>query len=237
VVLADNRSGVDPAQQNFVSRWGADPAREITTPIQQNELAEDNLCEQGAAVETCMLTEGDPARVKPCAIQYSCERKLWYSDIPINTKHSNAPFVRLALVRWQPDSLSGASESRCSQVAFADFMQISPDRWVSVQKNAKSKYEITISGAFASKNTIPPFTLTLQKRWYALGSDTGWRPVSCPTNFHYTGPSDDNGVSNWSTELCTPPSFQVSRYRIFLAEEEFPGQAARKSFSIFIELP
>ena len=112
VVLFDPSSGVDPAKQNYVSRWGADPVRPITKPILQNELSEVNLCEAGHPLVTCTLPEGDQARIKPCSIHYSPERQLWYADVPINTLNTNTSFVRLAFVRFQPDSLTGgASEA------------------------------------------------------------------------------------------------------------------------------
>jgi hypothetical protein len=243
VVLFDPSSNVERAHQNFVSRWGADPTRTITAPILRNELTEDNLCEPGPDIETCILAEGGTARIKPCAIQYSPERQLWFTDIPINTQHANAPFVRLALVRWQPDALGGSSEARCSQVVFAEFMQIAPDRWVSIQKKSgvKNTYTITISGAFipGDAGNSPPqcFSLTLYKRWYALGSDTGWRIIECPYTFHYLKATDDSGVSSWTTDLDIRHSAYLAKYRVLLSEQEFPGQDSRKSFSTFIELP
>jgi hypothetical protein len=240
-VLFDPHSATPPIGQNFVSRWGADPTREITSPILHNELSEANFCEPGPPIETCILAEGGTARFKPCAIQYSDERRLWFTDIPINIQHANAPFVRLALVRWQPDALSGDSEARCSQVVLAEFMQVSADRWVSLKKISGSKYTVTVSGAFPSKNPQPCLTLTLYKRWYALGRDSGWRkvswPVDHPINFVYAPPTDDSSISSWSTDMQTPHSAYVAKYRVLLTEEEFPGQETRKSLSMFIDLP
>ncbi len=241
VVLFDPASGVAPSQQKFVCRWGADPTRAITTPILQNEMSEVNFCAPGDPIETCMLTEGDSARAKPCKIQYSEFRQLWYADIPINTQHANAPFVSLAFVRWQPDALSvpAEAEARCSQVAMAEFLQVSPDRWVSVQKIRGSQYTLTVSGAFDPQHP-QCFTLTLYKRWEALSEDTGWRkigwPPDHPIDFVYT-PADAGGISSWSTPMQTPPSGDSAKYRVFLSEEEFPGQDARRSFSTFINLP
>ena len=237
VVLFDPTSGKNPSDQNFVSRWGADPTRSITTPILQNELSEANLCEPGPQIEFCALAEGDKARVKPCHIQYSPERKLWFTDIPINTQHANAPFIRLAIVRWQPDALSGPGEARCSQVVITEFMQISPDRWVSVQKINHSTYAVAISGAFAGNPANKCLELTLYKRWYALGHDTGWRKILSSDDFVYHPATDGTGISAWSTQLQTPKSAYVAKYRILLTEQEFPGQATRKSFSMFVDLP
>jgi hypothetical protein len=239
VVLFDPDSGVAPSKQKFVCRWGADPTRAITTPILQNEMSEVNFCGPGDPIERCMLAEGDSARAKPCKLEYSKQRRLWYADIPINTQHSNAPFVSLAFVRWQPDALSGSAEARCSQVAMAEFLQVSPDRWVSVQKLTGRQYSLTVSGAFDPGHP-QCLTLTLYRRWYALGQDTGWRKVDWPSdhpiNFVYT-PADTGGVSNWSTPVYIPESADAAKYRVLLTEDEFPGQHSRRSFAIFINLP
>ncbi len=236
VVLYDPSSGVDPGKQNYVSRWGADPVRPITKPILQNELSEVNLCEAGHPPVNCTLAEGDQVRIKPCAVHYSTERQLWYADVPINTQNCNTSFVRLAFVRWQPDSLTGASEARCSEAVFAEFMQVSPDRWVSVQKRSGSKYNISISGAFANDPSHNPFMFTLQQRWYALGRDMGWRNVEARTSFVYT-PADATGVSTWSADLETRHSAYAVKYRLLIQERDLPDNDRRKSFSTFVDLP
>jgi hypothetical protein len=119
----------------------------------------------------------------------------------------------------------------------AEFLQISPDRWLSVQKHSGSKYTIAISGAFPSNPPTPCFEVTLYKRWYALGRDTGWRQVDCPVKFDYHPATDDTGVSTWSGELNTPGSPYWVKYRVLLTEQEFPGDSRRHSFSAFINLP
>jgi hypothetical protein len=240
VVLFDAAGG-DPSKQDYASRWGGDPARPVANPILQNELSELNLCQADHPLVTCALAEGGTARIKPCTIQYSEPRRLWYADIPINTQYANGPFVRLALVRWQPDSLSPdvlptLPETRCSQVVFAEFMQVAPDRWVSVHKRSGSKYTITISGAFANDPANNPLSLTLQKRWYALGRDTGWRPAPCDVSFSFT-PQDASGVSTWTAELDTKHSAYRTKYRVLLTEKEFPDPNSRKSLSMFVDLP
>jgi hypothetical protein len=53
------------------------------------------------------------------------ERQLWYADIEIDAGPSYLPFVRLALVRYQPTSLPDAHLSR---VVLAEFVQLTPDR-------------------------------------------------------------------------------------------------------------
>jgi len=238
VVLYDPHSGVDPGKQNYVCRWGADPTRAINVPILQNEMSEVNFCAPGDPIELCTLVEGGSARAKPCKIEYSENRRLWYTDIHINTQHSNSPFVTLAFVRWQPDALNASLDARCSQVVMAEFLQVTPDRWVSVRKGTGSLYTLTVSGVFDPQHP-QCLTLTLYKRWQTLGGDTGWRkvdwPAAHPINFVYT-PADSSGVSSWSTPVQVPSSIDPAEYRVFLTEEDYPDLSKRKSFSCFIDL-
>jgi len=60
-------------------------------------------------------------------VEYDKARRLWYCDIQIDAGNSYYPFVRLALVRYQPDSVANAFVSR---VVLADFAQLAPDRAV-----------------------------------------------------------------------------------------------------------
>jgi hypothetical protein len=244
VVLVDPASATTPANQKYVSRWGADPTRPITAPIQQNELNDSNFPDPNPKnqIVAASLAEGGTARFKPCNIQYSEARQLWYCDIPIDIQSANSPFVRLALARWQSQSLNdGTTDCRASQIVMAEFMQVSADRWVSLQKTDGSHFSVTISGAFPANSTQNPFTVTLQKRWYPLTQDAGWREVSwpkdCKPNFKFHAPTDGSKVSNWSTVLCTPHSAYVAKYRLFLTESDVPGQNDRRPFSVFLELP
>ena len=39
-------------------------------------------------------------------VNYDAERQLWYCDMQIDAGNTYYPFIRLALVRYQPNSLS-----------------------------------------------------------------------------------------------------------------------------------
>jgi hypothetical protein len=238
VMLADPKSTTPVSDQASVSRWGSDPARSVAAPIVQNELTETNLYEPGQTPVTCSLAEGGTARAKPCKIQYSHDRRLWFTDIPIDTQHANSPFVRLALARWQQDSLTTPADLRCSQVTFADFMQVADCRWASVQKIGHSRYKLTISGAFPNESSPCPFTLRLYKRWFALDEDMGWRQVNCKSKceFQFDG-VNSNSVGSWSVTFQTPDSVHLTKYRVLAEEAAFSLQPSPKILSMFINLP
>ena len=60
---------------------------------------------------------------------FDAARKLWYCDIEMDGGEAYFSFVRLALARYQPESIVGAHLSR---VVLADFIQLLPDRSASI---------------------------------------------------------------------------------------------------------
>jgi hypothetical protein len=68
-------------------------------------------------------------------VHYESARQLSYSDVQILPQHAYFPFVRLALVRFQPNSVPGA---HISAVVMSDFSQIAPTRWAHVQVQHKT---------------------------------------------------------------------------------------------------
>ncbi len=73
--------------------------------------------------------------IAPHDVFYDAERELWYADIEISPRASYFPFVRLALARYQPVSLEGC---HLSNVVLADFMALTPSRWLSVTPTANA---------------------------------------------------------------------------------------------------
>lgn len=263
VVLVSKSNPSAPATQNLVSRWGSDPIHKIVTQISSPELTSENFCQAEDAVQTCMLSEiknpngttptdgSNLADIKPYPVHYAEDhgnnRQMWFADIPVNTAGSYAPFMRLALVRWQPEALHNSTDdARISQVVFADFMQISVDRWVSIERRDGKTYTITVSGVFAQdlpgcvdpKNN-PTFTCRLFSRWYALGKDMGWRPMSFDITFCYSPAPLGSSISTWTADLKLPHSAFDQKYRILISEREWfpPNPVGRLIYEQFVDLP
>ncbi len=72
---------------------------------------------------------GATVDIAPHDVFYDAERQLWYCDIELSPAQSYFPFVRLALARYQPVSVAGC---HLSNVVLADFMALTPSRWLSV---------------------------------------------------------------------------------------------------------
>jgi hypothetical protein len=153
-VLAEN----DPLR-NFVSQWGADPLRasagtngllapaHFTNALNANPTGGDF---QTAALSLEERPDEEPAfTVAPHAVGYDETRRLWYCDVEIDPGASYFPFVRLALARYQPNSIAGAHLSRVVQ---ADFIQLAPGRSATVAATGqKLRYAVTLAGVTYSR--------------------------------------------------------------------------------------
>jgi hypothetical protein len=78
-------------------------------------------------------------------LHFDAETDAWYADVEIDSAEAYFPFVRLALVRFQPISQPGAHASR---LIFADFAQLTPDRYLTLTyvKTPRPAVEISLVG-------------------------------------------------------------------------------------------
>jgi hypothetical protein len=159
--------------KNYVSQWGADPVwrgRNIASiapprsafsravnagpvpvlfapPTGNPDPAVDGQNPPAFYPIESLLPQGAPAGLRvdavPHAVGYDSDRQLWYCDIVINPGESYFPFVRLALVRYQPASLP---DMHLSSVAMASFQQLAPDRVATVIPIGTSRVRVEVRG-------------------------------------------------------------------------------------------
>ena len=110
-------------------------------------------------------------------VGYDSDRRLWYCDIELINADTYAPFVRLALARYQPRSIPGAE---LSQVALADFAQLTPDRSVSLTVDPADprRARLVVAGLAPSGPTSSHFTVEVEERRPDMSTDLGWRPAA-----------------------------------------------------------
>jgi hypothetical protein len=145
----------DDPHKPYVSQWGADPVfvsagtngllapENLTNPATAAQSGSGNFQTTGLSLDE--MPNGLQVTVVPHTVAYDEVRRLWYSDIEINPGDSYYPFVRLALARYQPNSVAGVELSR---VVLADFVQLTPERTVSLAPDASDpkKLNVTVTG-------------------------------------------------------------------------------------------
>ena len=87
------------------------------------------------------------------------------------------PFVRLALARYQPHSITGVELSR---VTLADYAQLTPDRSAVITINPGDPRQAQVFIGGVAPNASPPPDLSVDHRAppREVMSDIGWRALA-----------------------------------------------------------
>jgi hypothetical protein len=230
---------VPDALRPYVTLWGMDPiwrAGEISTP-QYPAPGDFPLAEEMLGGLTIPELPEFPENAKPSdhpasqtftaighKVAYDEERALWYCDIEIDPHDAYFPFVRLALARFQPCSVASA---HLSKVVTADFIQLAPDRTISVtfKKDKISEMNIAVSGASyvqAAESGPGTIEVALESHNATLPEEMGWSEVPDTTVTlkaqRMSGAEMGNFI--WIGKLKIPKGIQLKNYRVIVREYE-----------------
>jgi hypothetical protein len=219
VVVPPNGTGAQTAEslKPYVTAWGADPiwktgstANVVTTasfPLATPPAPGKKLAETGASVN-----------VAPHDVAYDAQRGLWYSDIVVDAGPSYAPFVRLALARYQAHSLQ---DLELSSVVLAEFTKLSPDRTASVVYSGNPKI-VTVSvtglryqGSAAAANATSMVTVSVDTKVPGVDGELSWAD-SGASEVVLTAA----GSSTWSGDVTLPRSRGQGPMRLVIREFE-----------------
>jgi len=184
-------------KQLLVTQWGLDPVWETALPKNATRATDFPA---RVTTDTVRLQEF-PASTDPFVevvghrVHWDDGRGLWYCDIELEPGASYMPFIRLALVRYQPNALPG---HEISKVVTAEFAQVLPRRRA-VFSVAAGKVKLRVHGSVPMGgpmkfNVDSPylnlsfahdpmdtgrnrFELVLQTRDPAIDSDLAWRDL------------------------------------------------------------
>jgi hypothetical protein len=231
------------AYQPYITQWGMDPIWE-TGPLAGvpviNHFPDAVSSDVNVSLdERPLIAPRQFGLVDVVGFEavYDEERKLWFSDLTINTySNTYSPFVRLALVRYQPDALAHA---RVSRVVLADFAQLTPDRSVVVTADPHRArvLRVVISGVAPRGPQVPTtaeirgptrhpteFRVRVQQRNEALPDSIGWSDVSADvaavTSFYDRFHPSHQDLALWvgAVSFANPPALGV--YRLLIEEFE-----------------
>jgi hypothetical protein len=138
------------------------------------------------------------------ALHYEETADAWYADIEIDSGAAYFPFVRLAMVRFQPLSQPGA---HASKLTFADFAQLAPDRFLTLSyaETPRPGIEVSLVGPGyepqAGDRPDAAIDIQLEKPGFRR-TDIGWESVGDSTELARTRLSD--GRMAWRGKLEIP---------------------------------
>jgi hypothetical protein len=130
----------------------------------------------GALTTAAKLTVAETSRpfdVAGHTVQFDPRRKLWFCDIQFYNTQSYMPFVRMALARYQPHSISGVELSR---IVLADFAQLTPDRSavISIDPGDPRQAKVFVGGLAPQPPAQSVIEVTVQRRIANMVSDLAW---------------------------------------------------------------
>jgi hypothetical protein len=240
VIFLENKTFTDLDEQTkaVVTQWGADPIW-LSGPA---TAAANLLNFKGHVAKGDGLTLVEPAplvSVAGFAVEFDPVRKLWFSDIELNVGATYTPFVRLALARFQPNSVNDAHLSR---VVRAEFAQLAPDRTASVATQPTAtgaKINILVTGGTYRQSSLTnimashdevfggkesgrvghaEIDVLLQKRNPSLGSDPhlGWDTI-----FTTRLEQNPQKLGEWKGEVELMQPLASGEFRVLLQEYEW----------------
>jgi hypothetical protein len=225
VLLADtNGSSVSP----YYTQWGADPlwkAYSLTStgaPTTANFPLAVTTLASGIVLEEATGTYGVAAH----DVHFDPDRDLWYCDVQLTTGLAYFPFVRLALVRYQPSAINGAHVSR---VVVSDCAQTVPTRSTTVDLSVPGVITVTVSGVWYQSGTTSggypgPNLETgyvhaqFERQTPGLSDELSWLPVDDEVALAPTTDLDSTGVTVWSGSLTRPKA--PGTYRVAVWEQQ-----------------
>lgn len=242
-------SGVAPKRSNFpLARTAADPSGNWLPGFAPPEEADQppgpfKTTDLRHPESLPNATAQSRVEIAPHDVFYDEERQLWYCDIEVNWGTAYYPFIRLALARYQPVSVSyPPTDAYLSHIVLADFMPLVPDRWLNVTqtreprtkhvrvfgftftdssshqeaKNSPAKTPALAAANVASSSVIEIWAERFDPAW---GEDFGWRRE--PDAFVQRGvrllESDDVPVVGNKVTRAK----QLARAQLLLQEREF----------------
>lgn len=158
-------------------------------------------------------------------VEYDEVRQLWYCDLQIDIGPTYYPFIRLALVRYQPNSVKNAFVSR---VVLADFAQIAPDRLMTIGPDVGNprKIGVAIAGATFNKSEAQTdggdFEVIVETRRSDINDpDLGWVPVpDADIQLMPHKVTDNLAPLLWSGVITLPEPRGSRPYRLVVKEYE-----------------
>jgi hypothetical protein len=227
---ASPTSHLDP-QYPFITYWGQDPVRQSAALVGPRVPSFRNAVATGHNLQLAERSWNERFNVVGFAPAFDAERRLWYCDIEIDTEAAYFPFVRLALVRYQPMSVDG---QEVSAVVLADFVQTLPDRSLTLTRdaNAPEQLQLSLSGPapsarrevgsghiFLETNVVRAY---LQRRSPVIVDEVlGWEALEGePVTLEPALAADGQAI--WSGGLVIPAMDE----RLRLVVQEFEPYAA-----------
>lgn len=246
----------------YFTQWGMDPIWQTGSlagapGIADFPDADDAERDLSLYEATARQPDGSAGRVSVAgfAPQYDETRRLWFADLTVNLpSQTYMPFVRLALVRYQPRALADAKISR---VVLADFAQLTPDRsaMLSIDPHHPRRMRVVVSGvaprgpvAVLQAQPMPAqtsaratrVTVRVQQRDAGVDSDLAWSDAPATAAAVLTerdGTAGSADLALWAGTVQFASTPAVGQFRLVVEEHEFISATYAETVHGTVEQP
>ncbi|RZS36406.1 hypothetical protein EV193_10787 [Herbihabitans rhizosphaerae] len=173
-------------------------------------------------------------------VQWDAERRRWACDVVLPAGRVYQPFVRLALARYQPNSLAGVE---LSAVAALQWAQLAPDRSATIRLHALdlTRVDLTVAGWSTSGTRAAPtvpntVSAILQTSSVGNPGDLDWTTVGSPDGLPLTAATQPDGTTVWSSTIRLPRPRILALFRLVITEQEQHDVGGRLVYSDVIRI-
>jgi hypothetical protein len=203
----------------YFTQWGADPIWKSGDLSPVPVVGDFSDAAQGR--EGLELLTGMTVDVAGHTVQYDAARKLWFCDVQFVSTPAYAPFVRLALARYQPHSIPGVE---LSSVVLADFAQLAPTRSavVTIDPADPRRARVFIGGLAPQGPSRSIIEVTVEARRGDVQTDLGWQPApaSAVTVTEDQPPPSSPDAVLWMGSVTFTTAPAPGAFRIVIREYE-----------------
>ncbi|WP_036621686.1 tetratricopeptide repeat protein [Paenibacillus alvei] len=230
---------------NKVTLWGRDPiwsSSEVSSPKVENFTNKKQIW-------WASIGGGDQAQIIGFDVNWDCGRKLWYCDLELDIGNYYFPFIRLALIRFQPNSLvvpGALIDLRTSPIVLVDLVQTAPNRTVTVTRAlGAGVYNVSVSGVtYYAQSSLDGAEIQATSRMEALVQrrvddieDAALRWTDLPLKVELVpDASVPQQVTVWKGQISIPAEYENERLRLVIQEHELiPGDVPQGATSTMRE--
>ncbi|MFH8447744.1 hypothetical protein ACH4CD_00785 [Streptomyces fungicidicus] len=158
------------------------------------------------------------------APRFDPEGNRWYCDLDLDTGDACLPFVRLALVRFQPHSIPDAE---ISPVVATDLVRTLPDRELRVTLDDMPTVSVTGPSYDPVDSPPPRITAGVQRRTPVADDDLAWETLPDTTVTLTSVDAASTRTPSYLGRVPLPPGARRDRLRLLVLETDgVPPDAA-----------
>jgi hypothetical protein len=180
LLLPEGDEGPAPEVAPLMTAWGADPIWKAPEEFAGGPLVADELAATAGDPVTQLPLVDRPGTVTaiPYAVEWNAERGRWYADVELagSDETNYAPFLRLGLARYQPNSIS--PDVALSAPVDGGFVQLLPVRRLTADRHPDGTITVTIDGPAPAGPDHNWLELSIEVQGDQPSGELGWQPWS-----------------------------------------------------------